>query len=290
MVIQNKPSRSGKGFAGVFICQDRNGILRSMEDPTHSKWSKDVPMTTDTEEKKQFAEAEKELNNFIENSISKLTVSEETTSATIKDLDKYFYSPAEDNDPKSEGNPESIEGQIIKEETGSLVRGENLMGNQPKINIQVKIPTFVPGETGGSGGEGGGDGGDGPGGRKHPAHPDDEGSRIIKVNKNIQFKRSFARKIGRDIEHIVLITGINGDKFKIEVRVGTEDSFDTVDIKKAVDESGNGYKIERIYNKNNEVHKIYINDVVIPEEGKLKLIISFNIPGKYSLNLIAYEN
>lgn len=288
MVIQNKPFNPGKGFAGVFTCNDENEILRKMEDPTHSKWGKDVPTTSDPEEKKLYAEAEKELKDFVESKLSELTSSVDSMESTIKDLDKYFYSPAEDNETDDTGNPESIEGQVVKEETGSLVRGENTIGTTPRINIQVKTPVIVQGEPEG-GGEGGGNGG-GDGSGSGSGHFEDDGSTQIKVNKDIQFRRSFVSKNGNDTEHIVLITGEQGDKFEIEVRVGTEDSFDTMDIKEVMGEQGEKYVVGRTFNKKDEISRTYIKDVVMPENGKLKLKIVFNVQGKYSLNLKAYEN
>lgn len=278
MVIQNKQLNSGKGFAGVFICPDQNEILRKMEDPTHSKWGKDVPMTSDPDEKALYAEAEKELKDFVESKISDLTASVESTEATIKDLDKYFYSPAEDNNINEEGTPESIEGQIVREETGSLIRGDNIIGQPPRINIQVKIPSEVLGESGGAGTGGGKGGGEGTG--PGTGHPDDTGTKTIKINKNIKFRRSYVVKNGADMEHVVFIAGEHDDKFDVEVRVGTEDSFDKIDIKEARDQNGNKYQIDANY----------IRNVVIPVDNKIQMKILFDIPGKYSLNLRAYEN
>lgn len=278
MVIQNKKHQSGKGFAGVFICNDREGILRKMEDPTHSKWGKDFAITNDPQGKQQYTNAEEELENFIEESLMELTASVESTTSTIKDLDKYFYSPADDNDPDKSGSPESIEGQIVREETGSIIRGENIIGKPPKINIQVTIPTYTAGEFGGDEGEGGGiDSGGGD--KRIPAHPEDEGSKIIKVNRNIKFRRSYVEKNEAYPRHTVFISGDKG-KFNLEVRVGTEDSFDTVNIKTATDEKGKNFEIDRNFIKN----------ITIPDEGELKVKILFDEPGKYSLNLRAYEN
>lgn len=288
MVIQNRALNLGKGFAGVFICGDENEILRKMEDPTHSKWSKDVPTTSNLEEKKLYAEADKELKEFVESQLGELTSSIESTESTIKDLDKYFYSPAEDNEKTGEGNPESIEGQIVQEETGSLVRGENKMGNTPTVKIQVKIPVVTKGDPEGDGEGGGHGGGDGSG--TGQGHPNEDGLTQIKINKDIKFKRSFTIKNGNNTEHIVLIAGHSGDKFDIEVRVGTEDSFDTIDISSVTDDEGNAYKIGRLYNKNGEVIRVHVKDVLMPENGSLKLMILFGVPGKYSLNLRAYEN
>lgn len=278
MVIQNKPLNSGKGFAGVFICPDRNEILRKMEDPTHSRWSKDVPMTSDPEEKALYAEAEKELREFVESRINELTASVESTESTIKDLDKYFYSPAEDNAINEGGTPESIEGQIVREETGSLIRGDNILGQTPKINIQVKIPSEVFGEPEGEG-EGGGRGG-GKGTGPGTGHPDDTSTKVIRINKNIKFRRSYVVKNGSEMEHVVLITGDYNDKFDMEVRVGTEDSFDKIDIKEVKDQKGNNFKIDHNF----------IRNIVMPENNKIQLRILFDTPGKYSLNLRAYEN
>ncbi|HUD09872.1 MAG TPA: hypothetical protein VMR77_03685 [Patescibacteria group bacterium] len=278
MVIQNKPLNSGKGFAGVFVCPDENEVLRKMEDPTHSRWSKDVPMTSDPEEKKIYSEAEKELKEFVESKLNEITASVDSIESTIKDLDKYFYSPAEDNEMNDEGSPESIEGQIVREETGSLLRGDNLIGKPPVINIQVKIPTVVPGEPEGEG-EGGGHGG-GQGEGTGTGHPEDEGTKLIKINKNIRFKRSYAVKKDNNTEHIVFISGDAGNSFNVEVRVGTEDSFDTIDLKEAIAENGNKYQVEGNLIKN----------LVIPESKQMKVKLFFKIPGKYSLNLRAYEN
>lgn len=280
MVIQNKKHQSGKGFAGVFICDDTEELLRKMEDPTHSKWSKDVPITNDPQEKRLYADAEKELGDFIENSLGGLTSSVETTTSTIKDIDKYFCAPADDNDMDKLGSPESIEGQIVNEETGSIIRGQDYLGKPPKINIQVTVPTYTIGESGGNGNIIDRPIRPGPGPDPVPGHPEDNGTKIIKMNKNIKFRRSFVVKKGSFFEHIVLITAEKGDKFNLEVRVGTEDSFDMVDIKEATDQNGNKLSVDRNYIKN----------ITVPDDGDLKLKIIFNELGKYSLNLRAYEN
>ncbi|PIZ64390.1 hypothetical protein CO051_03500 [Candidatus Roizmanbacteria bacterium CG_4_9_14_0_2_um_filter_39_13] len=280
MVIQNKQHQSGKGFAGVFICGDSKGILRKMEDPTHSKWSKDVPVTTDIQEKNLYAEAENELKEFVANSLSNLTATVETTTSVIKDLDKYFYSPADENDLDKLGNPESIEGQIVNEETGSLIRGENIIEKTPKINIQVTNPTHTFGELEGNEGKGGRHGGGKGNGEEQPAQPEEKGTNIVKINKNIKFRRSFITKNEVFPEHNIIISGEKGEQFNMEVRVGTEDSFDVVYIKEARDQKGN----KLIVNENQ------IKNIIIPDEGVLKMIVIFNEPGKYSLNLKGYEN
>lgn len=279
MVIQNKSHQSGKGFAGVFICNDVRGLLRKMEDPTHSKWSKDVPITTDPDEKRLYTEAENELKDFIEVSLDGLTASAETTTSTIKDLDKYFYSPADDEDTVGSGSPESIEGRIVNEETGSIIRGKEYAGKPPKINVRVTIPIYKPGEPGGNGHTGGNNGENGSGGSQ-PAHPEDEGSKLVKVNKNIKFRRMFVGQRRMYPEHIVFIVAEKGEKFDLEVRIGTEDSFDTVNIREADDQNGNKLLVERNYIKN----------IIIPDEGEMKMKIIFDEPGKYSLNLRAYES
>lgn len=291
MVIQNKPFNSGKGFAAVFTCSDENEILRRMEDPTHSKWGKDVPTSSDPIEKKLYADAERELKKFVESKLKDVTASVETTESTIKDLDKYFYSPAEDNIHDDEGNPESIEGQIVQEETGSIVRGENILGIPPKINVKINIPVTVVGSTGGPG-EIEVDPGPGPGPEPgpNPGHRDEDGDSPIKINKDIQFRRSFVTKDGSHTDHVVLMTGDAGDKLDIEVRVGTEDSFDTIDVIEATGDTGEKYDIDRNFNSKGQIIKTYIKNVELPDEGKLKLKIRFSVPGKFSLNLRAYEN
>ncbi|MBI4973538.1 hypothetical protein HZC27_02940 [Candidatus Roizmanbacteria bacterium] len=279
MVIQNKGFNIGKGFAGVFFTPDENGILRKMEDPTHSKWSKDVPSRIKLEDIQKYAKAEKELNKFIRSTIKSLITTVDSTESNIKDLDKYFYSPAEDNNPDEQGNPESIEGQIKKEQTGSLIRGADTIKKSSVINIQVTLPQEVKAEPGG-GGFGGGVGGGEGGGKKGQGHPDPEGKQWTKINNNITFVRSFVTDNGAEFEHVVFITGNPNDKFDMEVRIGTEDSFDEIDLKKVVGDNGENYKF-----KNN-----LVTGLVIPENKKLKLRLVFGIPGKYSLNLRAYES
>lgn len=277
MVIQNKPLNSSKGFAGIFTCIDENEILRRMEDPEHKIWSKENPTTSNPEEKKKFAQAEKELREFIRSTLNELTASIETTESTIQDLDRYFYSPADEND-SGNGSPDSIEGEIVGQETGSIVRGGNSLRKKTKITIQVKVPIELQGKPNGEG-SGGGEG-TGEGGGSGTGHPDDQGNQLIKINKNINFRRSYVKVSDSRMEHVVLIAGAPQDKFDMDVRIGTEDSFDKIPILQAVDGEGKTYGID----ENN------IRNIIIPENGEMTMGITFKLPGKYSLNIRAYES
>lgn len=280
MMIQKKGIGSVNGYAAVFVCDDDEGnlILQKMENPEHNEWNKENALESVYAEKAE--RAEKELREFVGNSLKALTGSEMPSSSRIGQLEDYLYLPGDrDIGSSSAGysgepldEPSSTEtGNLLSKTTGEML---NPVPVSRKINpIKKKI---VPGTTGGELPtiDGLGEGGHGGGGKVGP------GDKKVVVLDNIKF-RTFANRDSKGKRtHVVLLKGPKDKKCFIDIKAGTDDSFDTVDIVEAKTEGSSPLK----------VRKNIIDGISLDAKGSASLIVKFAGDEKYSLSITAYEN
>lgn len=280
MMIQKKGIGSVNGYAAVFVCDDDEGnlILRKMENPEHNEWNKENALESTYAEK--AAAAERELRDFVSDSLKELTASETPSSSRIGQLEDYLFLPG-DNDIGSTSAGYSGEpiNEISPVETGNLLSKttEETLNPTPivrKVNpVKEKIvpgipdgkmPTIDPG----------GDGGGGGGGKPGP------GDKKVIILNNVKFRSFASRDSHGGITHVVILKGPNDKKCSIDIKAGTDDSFDTVEIAEARTEDNHLLKVNRNV----------INDVVIDSTGSAKLFVKFSTDERYSLNITAYEN
>lgn len=124
MVVYKKTFNRGVNYAGVFICDNKNGneILRQMENPQHNEWKKNNYL--DSEKPHADAiKAEKELNEFIKESLDLLTNSDNAKKQTILGLEKYLSIPEDLLEEAETGVGEATGGIHVSSETSENETG-----------------------------------------------------------------------------------------------------------------------------------------------------------------------
>ena len=277
-----------KSHASFFYCESKDGseILKRMENPRHDEWkAKNGPFINGKPDK-ELAEAEKELKEFINEVHYKLGSARKSESVSILNLDRYLYSPADEEfnpGENSEGSGISTE-EVSKDETGSETGAlENeLKLKTEKINkplkpviipdrkIKVKVDEKGEVDTWGEG-EGGGNG--------KPQVPvtEDETGKERRVSIPINF-RSFYPSEKKGI-HILTFKNndLGGEKIELEIfGVAERSGIIPLPVSEAADSVNSVLKTS--------ANKIFITDPA--NAGTLKL--KFEEHGRYSLLVEGY--
>jgi hypothetical protein len=132
------------GYAAVFVCEDNTGnkILREMENPAHNEWKKENHPKEKGEISTIAKNAENELNNFVRETLKKLSKAnigdkssvlglEEYLFSTEELLEKYEEQSVEGDTPSTTGG--SITDEITTDETGTQTTGID----SPPIKIEL---------------------------------------------------------------------------------------------------------------------------------------------------------
>lgn len=281
MLIQKKKASSLNGYAGVFVCvnEEGNKILRKMENPKHDEW-KSVNAS-----KSGFAEAakkaEKELREFVSSSVRDLTTKEDTTSSRVGGLEEYLYLKGDEDLGDSavgiSGTPiDGISKHETPPEVGVTEEEKEIVPTVQKVEVVAKEITQGTTEPG-----------DSPllkdrDGLKKRLGGGKEGEedKEVVVLKNMKYRSFAVKNDGGEIRHVLIIKGPQNTRFVAEIKAGTDDAFDTVNVVKAEDSEG----------KNYETDENFIKGLSIGESGKLKLNVTFDTNERYALNLTTYEN
>ncbi len=281
MIIQKKSIVSVNDYAGVFVCEDEKGnqILRKMENPAHDEWNKDNAAEHDNYERAK--EVEKEIRSFISDSIKNLTSTNIPSSVRIGDLEDYLFLPGdEDTGSTSAGYTGLPLEKSSESETGNLIG--RILESQPGLNTSVRKVNVIK-ETIITGIRGD----DFPvidGGKSHDgqikAGSEGKGKEKIILLENVKF-RTFANitPLG-DTEHVIILKGPPGKKCFIELRAGTDDSLEAVNVTEV--KTSDGSKLQTSGN--------VISGINIGINGSVRLRVRFDSEDKYSLNVTAYEN
>jgi len=285
MEIQKKLHHSLVPYAGVFTCDNDAGneILRLMENPQHNKWDAHNAREKGEEWFQKAKKADKELRDFVLESLRSLFRTEGAAFLPVPDLEKYLYINEEDGDDlQGEQKSEKTFGEFSNLETGSEIGIEDVQENSVEIIKPIKL--IKDERKIKKGGKKKTEkrkkktkkkGGDVP-----PTEgTDDVSGKTGKVLENVE-TRSFATIQEGVIRHILIIKGEPSLKMSVGLHVGTEDSFETPEIKEAQDSLG-----KKLKSKNNMVYGIELG-----QNGACKLIIRFNTNDRYALNIIAYED
>jgi len=280
MIIQLKRYDFIAGYAGVFICEDQKGneILRKMENEQHNEWNRENAKGTVYE--KTATKVEREIRDFIRGELKKLRPDDNIKSLNIPGLEKYLFLKGEDVSGDSSAiNNGQVDTAISKTEsgveTGSVGASTTIHPNYQKIEVNnPSIGTGTKGDKfpmleGGNGKKRGGSGG-GPG----------DGDHKLIVLTQVKYRTFAIKQSDKSIQHVLLIKGPPNKDCEVELRAGTDDAYDEVEILHAEDFNGKTYQT-----KNNRISNVQLDD-----NGNQKIKLVFNSNQKYSLNMIAYEN
>lgn len=275
MVIEKKQFASIKRFAGVFACSDdeSNKILRAMENPQHNEWKKINAVASKYEE--QAEKVDKEIKEFIKKCLSSIEIND-SEYQEIPGLDKYLSIKGEDDLAGM-----SLGGNRL----GSLSDEESAVEKQRESKKEI-LPVFkklIPFKKRimTSGNEGDDDpslSGDSGGESDKGQDTAKEGAGERKIFTDLKF-RTYAQKEDNRYVHYVLLKGPANKELTVELRAGTDSSFDTVDIDNA---SSLGKDVKFTGNR--------LESIFLDAKGFIKLKVKFNTEDKYSLNVTAYEN
>lgn len=282
MLIQKKGFGSINAYAGLFICEDENGnrILRKMENSKHDEWKSNN--ATESDLFNDAKAAERELRNFVSNAVKGLTVKDDAASSRVGGLEEYLYLKGDeelgDTTQGISGKPtDGISSYETPPEIGAkteqkasvtpIIRNPEVVAKE--ITKGVSGPGDSPVIKDGNGLR-----------RKIGGGKEGEGDEDIIVLKNISYRTFAVKNTKNEVNHILIIKGQPNTHFSAEIKAGTDDSFDTVNIVKAEDAEGNKYATDE-----NFIQGLRIND-----SGRLKLTLRFDTDDRYSLNLTAYEN
>ena len=281
MLIQKKGFGSINAYAGLFVCDDEDGnkILRKMENSKHDEWKSNNATESDL-----FAAAkgaEKELRDFVGNAVRGMTVKEDAASARVGGLEEYLYLKGDELGDTTQGvSGKPIDG-ISPHETPPEIGGKR--DEIIDMTSVIRKPEVVAREVTKGLIE--------PGGspiikdkegtrRKIGEGKEGEGEKDIVILKNVKYRTFAVRNSKNEINHILIIKGSPNTHFSVELKAGTDDAFDTVNIVKAEDIEGKEYSFD----------ENFIQGLTINASGRLKLNVKFDTNDRYSLNLTAYEN
>jgi hypothetical protein len=297
MLTKNQTYHCMRSYAAVFICDNDKGndILRRMEPPAHDDWTKDSPNAkAEGRPIKEAVFAEKELRDFIRESLRSLIAKDEATTLQIQDLSKYLYLPGDETEETStivSGGVETAQ-RSSPTETGTEIGAIQPPG-APPISLPIR-PVVVRERTlgttdegtavasGGEGQPGGGTGGGGGGEGEQTAEPGKEGGgqEHLKILSNIK-GRSFAnrRKDGL-FEHVIILRGDSKTKFDLDLKAGTDDSFDELTIEEARYNNGSPLSVTGSVVKGLE----------FDGKGITTIRVLFNSHERHSIKITAYES
>jgi len=296
MFVEARRYNCLESYVGVFVCENEYGneVLRKMEPPAHNEWTKDSPNAKDADGSTfpEVIRADKELRNFIRDSLKKLNPVDKDASLGIQGLSEYLYLPEEEG---AENTPDGSQGGIYDDkptqhETGVKV-GVN--GNKPSSFGMAEPFKPIKTRTFGTVGEGPGFGtgeGEGPGpgpggiispagGKARPAKPG-EGADQVRVLANMKFRSFSYRDRTNTIRHMVILRGDPSKKCKIYVEIGTDDGYDSIPILEAETVSG-----VRLPASGNAVQNVELNS-----QGEVRISLKFGSDDRYALKVVAYEN
>lgn len=116
MVIYTRPFYHPANYAGVFLCDNKDGNekLRKMESPEHDKWDKD-------RFKEKGRDIELELRDFIKGSLKSLTKVQEGQILEIPGLYKYLPFDEDGSIIGNRNNGTNYTGKEGEEETGKEI-------------------------------------------------------------------------------------------------------------------------------------------------------------------------
>lgn len=278
MIIMKKPRGSLMDYAAVFICDNKKGdeILTAMESPKHDTWDPQYASRKATYYEKT-KEAILELNAFLTKSIKKITPNV-SSSSKIGDLDKYLSLEGdEDSDTGSTVLSEGTTEIESEKETATLIASLNdkKLRQVNEVLIIDEIKQEMKGESGGdlpivSTHEG--KGGENTGGSLN-----EDGDKKVLID-GVTF-RTFDTESGNRIIHDLILKGNIDRDFNVEIKAGTDDSLDPVEILQADDEKGNKLKVEDNIIKN----------LSLKNSGQTRLRMVFKENERFALNVIAYE-
>lgn len=284
MVIQKKGRNAPYGYAGVFVCENTEGnkILCKMENPEHDQWNKDIAISLGKLNKNIANNADRELKDFVINTLKGLQEKDEGDVLHVKELDKYLWLPMDEDESLltgsgSEGLEKPSNTESASEEMTVDKSKLEIISRKEKLVIDKKIVKGVVGEEDLFVKVGHGRGKR----RRANGLEDPEGDKQVVQVTEMKY-RSFAElnNFGK-YEHTLIIKSPRNKKLaKIVVHVGTDNSLDDIDIYSAIDDDS---KISL------DIEGNIIKDIELNDNGQKKVLIQFNDHDKYSLNIIAYE-
>ena len=246
-IYKSNRRTTGYGFAAVFLCDNEvgNKVLRMTENPQHNAWK--APNAE--EEDRGIAErAMRELAEFERVSLRKIAVPNALKASDMPGIEKYFpYTDNSENIP-----PEKI--ATSDEETAYEIGAKSEKSGIKIIrHVRVRKKLSMPKPT--------------------PPAPN---TKIVNVNS-----RSFATENENGVmEHTLILRGEPREAFHLNIKVGTDDSSSSIDVKEA--KYFDGRKLECWGNS--------IFNLNLDDGGAARVTVSFEPNDRYALNLTAYKH
>lgn len=232
------------GYYGVFLCTDTHGnkLLKSIEDPSHRKWEAN-------RNKQQGKKIVDEIQEFIDDSLRSIFVSEESGPLGVTGLEDYLFVPEElvgSNREDIEDNPFFGETSESEQDEGtspiSIIDDSSPNYNTARKESVGKVVTVNGGQGGErmSGGELGGhrrkEGkkkkkGKGESPDNTAFKPsDNENIGDYKQNIPVRYRVMAENRNGRMVHTIVIHSDFDVDRGEIEIIVGGEEFDEPIDI------------------------------------------------------------
>ena len=274
------------GYSAVFICSDLRGnnFLKSIEDPSHSKW----------EAKRNAAYGSivmKEIDAFVADCLQKAFASDQGGVLGITGLEDYLFVPEEltasDND--IQGNPlfgqpsgNTIEEGIIP--TSEIVDSPftKPMESEPIGNVVIHTPSMSaePSENGDFGGHKRNNKkrkkkgkGTNPGRSGFSPSIDNQEGEYLE-NVPIEYRVIAENKGGNLVHTLIIHSDYDVSNGEIEILVGGEDNDEEVDI---------------VSSSNGNVHDNVISGIILKKDERNLIDIQFSDKMKHIVKLTVYE-
>ena len=287
-ISRSRSYSSSYGYFAVFLCTDDYGnrLLKSIEDPSHKKWES----RRNREMGKRIMD---ELQQFIDDSLQEIFVSQEGGPLGITGLEDYLFVPEElvgSSRDDIEDNPFFGEPAEEEQEEGSspisIISPPDPHIERTKKESIGKVVT-VSGNQGAerkSGGELGGHkrgegktkkrGNGGSPDRTAFTPSDEENEGKFLRNIPVCYRVMAEVKNGRMVHSIVIFTDIDVERGEIEIIVGGEEYDETIDIR---------------YSSMGQVEGNRVTGLTLSANTKNIIELEFADSMKHAIKLTAYE-
>ncbi len=285
------------GYAAVFVCDEDPGntILKEMENPAHNEWKKGNYKDENDEIHTDATNAEKELRQFVNETLKQLSKSKIGDSTFVSGLEDYLYSTEEllekYEEQQMQGNsPSSMNGQQSDEAVDDETGLQTTEIEKPPVKIELKRTEsqeikedevqVEPDEDGGEEGTGGGGrGGEDPG--PTPLGPNGK-LRVCPTDEEVNSKlfldvilRVVAQREEGKLYHSLIINSPRDiQNAEIELMVGSDNERDD--------------GISLVTTDNGNIDDNALNQVQLVK-GRNIVKVSFSDNIKHSIKAKAYE-
>jgi hypothetical protein len=296
MVVFKNTSNRGVNYAGVFVCDNKKGneLLRQMENPQHNEWKKNNYLENEKPHP-DAVKADKELKDFIKNSLDSLSGANAGKKQTILGLEKYLSIPEDLLEESETGIGDATGGIHLSSETSENETGAEKTYKEDEFIVKpLVVNKTVSGDIKGSiDPEGSLDVLTGNNKQNELDNPDPQpgkgsksskgtnsGNKLLKVPIPVLTRLIATKETDGTIVHLLKIKSPKDADAEVELFAGVDNDSEKDNLLEIKEASSDGSLLDAGANK--------INMTKL-KAGWNELKIKFDSNQKYALKLRTYE-